>query len=259
MGKYDSSRTRVAPVFDHLMSRDASASTWLQPLLALGSYSTQMADFNPGPLLPCHEKLWGKTEKRLYPPKTLLRWLVKNASRPSSDTLWGGAETREKREKLVEHDRATIADALRSLDTRTQPGVWYVLEGRSAPDVFLETESAIIVIEGKRTERFATSVTTWMPKRSQMLRHMDAAYEIRGGKRVLGLMIVEGNGGADTVTVSDHWTQQAGEQILEQTQNDSLPHRGVEERRQIAAGFLGVTTWQRVCAEFSIPWPPYKD
>jgi hypothetical protein len=29
-----------------------------------------------------------------------------------------------------------------------------------------------------------------------MLRHMDAAWEICGGKHVLGLMVVEGQGGA---------------------------------------------------------------
>jgi hypothetical protein len=173
--------------------------------------------------------------------------------------LWGEGATREKREKLVARDAATIAEARRLLETRTQPGVWYVLEGKSAPDVYLETATATIVIEGKRTERTATSLTTWMPKRSQMLRHMDAAYEIRGHKRVLGLLIVEGDGGADAVTPSAHWANQANEQVLLQTLTDSLPHRSVEEGKEIAAGFLGVTTWQRVCAEFDVPWPPYND
>jgi hypothetical protein len=259
MGKYDSSRTRVVPVFDELTASATPSSPWLPPLLHLGSRSTQLVGFDPGPLLPNHGKFWGKTEKRLDAPKSLLSWLVQNASRPSSETLWGGPTTREKREKLVDRDPTTIAEALRLLNTRTQPGVWYVLEGRSSPDVFFETEFAIIVIEGKRTEYAATSVTTWMPNRSQMLRHMDAAHEIRGDKRVFGMMIVEGCGGADAVTASDHWVKQARKEILEPTLSDSLPHRSVEERQQIAAGFLGVTTWQRVCAEFSIPWPPYND
>jgi hypothetical protein len=259
MGERDSSKTRVTPVFNRLWDMDPSGVSWLVPLLALGSYSSQRLNFDPGQLTSPQPKCWGDKERRLNPPKDLLDWLVNNASRPRSDTLWGGSESRKKREKLVERDPATIAEALRLLKTRTRPGVWYVLEGNSAPDVYLETATAVIVIEGKRTEREATSVTTWMPQRSQMLRHMDAAYEIRGAKRVFGLMIVEGNGGSDAVTVSDHWAKQAQQQILEQTLTDSLPHRNLEEQKQIAAGLLGVTTWQRVCAKFAIGWPPFKD
>jgi hypothetical protein len=116
-----------------------------------------------------------------------------------------------------------------------------------------------MVIEGKRTEPKATTVTTWMPMRSQMLRHMDAAWDIRGGKRLLGLMIVEGHGDAEAVMPTDHWLTQANEQVLPSTLAASLPHRSVDERKQIADGFLGVTTWQRVCAEFGIGWPPCKD
>jgi hypothetical protein len=92
-----------------------------------------------------------------------------------------------------------------------------------------------------------------------MLRHMDAAWDIRGGRRVLGLMIVEGQGGAEAVTPTDHWLTQANEQVVLPTLVSSLPHRSAEEREQIADGFLGVTTWQRVCAEFEIGWPPCQD
>jgi hypothetical protein len=259
MGKYDSSRTRVVPVFNHLVSADPIGTTWLTPLLRLGSSSAQKLDFDQGRLTSGQPRWWGKNERRLDPPRDLLYWLVANASEPSSEKMWGTDATREKRKKLIARDPAIIAEAVRLLKTRLRPGVWYVLEGKSAPDVFLETTNALIVIEGKRTERMATSSTNWMPKRSQMLRHMDAAWEIRGAKRVLGLMIVEGDGGADAVAVSSHWANQARQQILERTLTDSLPHRSVEERRQIAGGFLGATTWQRVCTIFAIKWPPVDD
>jgi hypothetical protein len=117
----------------------------------------------------------------------------------------------------------------------------------------------LVVIEGKRTERKATAVTTWMRSRSQMLRHMDAAWDISGGKRVLGLMIVEGQGGADATTPNGHWLTQANDQLLAETLADSLPHRDPVERHQISDGFLGVTTWQRVCAAFGLSWPPCQD
>jgi hypothetical protein len=258
MGKYDSSLTRVVPVFDALMDRDATGRTWLLPLLRCGSRSTgRLSGITSSTLLACHPRWWGKNERRLDPPKALLRWLVANACAPASDDFWGGRATRTKRELLVKRDPGTISEALRLLgETSSTFRKWYVLEGRSQPDAFLETDTLLVVIEGKRTERKATAVTTWMSSRSQMLRHMDAAWEIRGGKRVLGLMVVEGRGGAEAVAPDDHWLIEANAQVLEATMAKSLPHRGVSDRHQIAEGFLGVTTWQRLCAEFGLGWPP---
>jgi hypothetical protein len=152
-----------------------------------------------------------------------------------------------------------ITEALRLLQGARATRVWYVLEGQSQPDACLETENLLVVIEGKRKERMATTVTTWMPRRSQMLRHMDAAWEVRGGKRVLGLMIVEGQKGAHAYAPSEYWLKEANDLALEQALVDSLPHRSSVERAQIADGFLGATTWQRVCAEFELPWPPCQD
>ena len=150
--------------------------------------------------------------------------------------------------------------ALQKLDLPVPRRAWYVLEGQSQPDAYFETTEFVLVVEGKRTEREATSTTTWMPKRSQMLRHMDAAsWATFGGKRVYGMMVVEGEGGLDAVTPSAYWNAEANAQVLEPTLHCSLPHRTQSERRAMADGFLGVTTWQRVCAAFSLAWPPTKD
>jgi hypothetical protein len=130
------------------------------------------------------------------------------------------------------------------------------LEGLSQPDAYLETDELIVVIEGKRTEPTATKRTTWMPKRCQMLRHMDAAWEIRGTKRVLGMMIVEAPNGACEVSPIEYWQDDANKQVGPESMASSLPHRCALESEQIADGFLGVTTWQRVCAEFGITLPP---
>lgn len=257
MGKQDSSRTRVEPVFNALIDRDASGRTWLASLLGLGSRSGGRIDaMRVGTLMRNHPRWWGKSERRLAAPRALLRWLVCNCSRPTSATLWGGAATRVRREGLVIREPAMIAKALRLLEEAPAARGWYVLEGPSQPDACLETDSLLIVIEGKRTERKATTTTTWMPFRSQMLRHMDAAWGVRNGKRVLGLMIVEGPGGADAKAPSDHWLKEGENQIQGPTLGASLPHRTQAEREEIADGFLGVTTWQRVCAEFGLPWPP---
>ncbi len=198
-------------------------------------------------------------ERRLDPPKALLQWLVEHAKAPLSKGLWGSAETKAKRERLVAGDPDTVAEALHLLEGSRKARGWYVLEGRSQPDACFETESLILVIEGKRTEREATASTTWMPQRSQMLRHMDAAMEVCNGKRVLGLMITEGEGGADATAPSEYWLGQAELQAHADTLGVSLPHRNPAERQEIADGFLGATTWQRVCADFGLPWPPVED
>jgi len=130
------------------------------------------------------------------------------------------------------------------------------LKADSQPDALVETETLLLVVEGKRTERKATVATTWMRRRSQMLRHMDAAWEVRGGRRVLGLMIVEGQRGIGATTPTEHWLREADEQVLEQTLTASLPHRTPAECNQIADGFLGVMTWQKLCSDLGLPWPP---
>jgi hypothetical protein len=259
MGTYNSSLTRVVPVSDALIDRDPSGRTRLLRLLQLGSRAVgRLDEVQTSDLLPDHPHWWGKKERRLAPPRSLMRWLVANACAPPSDILWGGKATREKRTRLVARDADVINEALHLLETSATFRKWYVLEGRSQPDAFLEADTALVVIEGKRTERKATTFTTWMPSRSQMLRHMDAAWDIRGGKPVFGMMIVKGPGGAEATAPSKHWVTQANDQVLIETLAASLPHREPREREQIAARFLGVTTWQRV-SEFGLGWPPFQD
>ena len=258
MGIHNSSKTRVVPVFDWLMDADGTGTTWLPQLLQLGSRAAGRLDARAiGPLASGHERWWGDHERSLYAPVGLLRWLVRNGVKPQSEAQWGrGDETIRKRHLLVEQDPETIAVALDLLQRGVVSRGWHVLEGPSRPDAYLKTESTIVVVEGKRTEREATTTTTWMTRRSQILRHMDAAWEVRGHRRVLGLMIVEGDGGWDATEPSPFWLAEAGRQVASPLFDDSLPHRDPATRAELANSFLGVTTWQRVCAQFRIPWPP---
>jgi hypothetical protein len=257
VGQYNSSKTRVAPVFEALFTGDPSGRTWLSKLLRLGSRSAVLApNFNPGALPGNHPHWWGTNERGLQPPRDLLCWLVSNAHPPTSMSLWGKAESREKREKLVVRDQETIAEALRLLAGPIKQRVWYVLEGVSRPDACLEAERALLVVEGKRTERKPTSSTTWMLNRSQMLRHMDAAWEVRDTRAVVGMMIVEGSEGQEALEPSAYWIDEAQKLMSPAVLSASLPHRTLAEQKEIAAGFLGVTTWQQVCRTFGLPWPP---
>jgi hypothetical protein len=88
---------------------------------------------------------------------------------------------------------------------------------------------------------------------------MDAATANFPRKRVVGLLIVEGDGDASALQPSEHWKTQCAAQYSPSMLRDSLPHRELAERSAIGENMLGVTTWQAVCAAFDIPWPPAPD
>jgi hypothetical protein len=122
-----------------------------------------------------------------------------------------------------------------------------MFEGPTSVDAYLETPELIVLVEGKRTERGPTTHTTYMSIRHQILRNLDAAWDMRGRRAVVAMFIVEGKG--DGGEVPNNWQEFATATTSADALAGSLPHRGCEERAAIADGFLGVTTWQAVCRE----------
>lgn len=260
MGRLNSSATRVVPIFDRLFAADRSGATWLPGLLSLGSRAAEVFAAPPlSTLVTGHRPTWGRAELALPAPLSLLEYLVKNLTTEQVGKSAGKGLVRKKREGLARRDVATVTEALQALQTSGRGRKWYVLEGPSKPDATLETEDAVLVVEGKRTERSCTSKTTWMGTRSQLLRHMDAAMDWFPGKQVLGLLLVEGDGGSEARIPSPHWVAECKAQYDPAMVASSLPHRSLGEKSTLAAGILGVATWQAVCAQNSIPWPPVHD
>ncbi len=259
MGKANSSSTRVTPVFDHLLNSDRSGASWLERLLRLGTRAEFAAiPKNLGVLVPNHPSWWGKNERRLSPPLGLLKWLVHNISCELVDKncKQQAKETRRKRRALACGDSEVLCEALSRLEAgkiKSGPGTWWVFEGPSYPDAFLKTNTLVLVVEGKRKENSNTTNTEWMEKRNQLIRHMDAAWEVAEGRAVLGLLLVEGKVN-DPKLVPKKWLQADTDLLV-----PSLPHRSGEVRQKIENGILGVATWQRVCYEFNITWPPVQD
>lgn len=248
-GVHDSSRTRVAPVFSALQSLE---SPWVGHLLALTASGAPDAglslslDAQPTTVLFGGK---GRKEKRLLAPSSLLRWLVQHVEQPTVlPTMRLGVRT--KREALFARHANETNEALRKIDEGLVRRGWHVLEGPTAPDVYIETADALIVIEGKRTEAGPTTDTTWMPGRHQMWRHIDAAWEVRGRRQVYGFFIVEG---AADGRIPQRWQVASQNTWSDHALSSSLPHRTPEERAQLRRCFLGVTTWQRVVREFGLP------
>lgn len=248
-GVHDSSRTRVAPVFSALQSLD---SPWLKQLLALTAFGAPEASRSLSVDTTPSAVFFGgrdRKEKRLPAPSSLLRWLVQNVEQPTVLPTMRPT-VRRKREALFARRASETSEALRKIDEGLVGRGWHVLEGSTAPDVYIETADALIVIEGKRTEAGPTTDTTWMPGRHQMWRHIDAAWEVRGRRQVYGFFIVEG---AANGSVPHHWQVASQNTWSDHALNSSLPHRTPEERTQLRRCFFGVTTWQRVVREFGLP------
>lgn len=251
MGEKDSSRTRVAPVFNMLYARDKTGRIWLPRLLCLptGGHPIRIS---PKWDSTIQDVGWGENEKKLDPPISLLSWLIRHPRIPVDGQLSHNLVKAQKRHDLIEGSDARLREALGLLSHNPEGHDWHIFEGKTQPDVFIQTADILIVIEGKRTEREATKETKWMTGRHQMLRHIDCAWEIKGKRKVVGFFIVEGDGTKDGVPT--FWLDQAQKTIGLDAIMSSLPHRGPEEQEGISQCFLGVTTWQRVCGEFGIDW-----
>ena len=237
-GKYNSSLTRVVPVFKSISKN----KDWLRTLLTLpkgGKTIDTDSDLSPT------YKYWGKDEYALDPPVALLSWLIRNIKNVPDN----GSDTVKKRRRLADGDPKTIEEALKLLRTKGEEKAWYILEGPSYPDAYIVSNDMIVVVEGKRTESDITTSTTWMPIRHQMWRHIDAAWEIKGRRKVAGLLIVEGS---DEHTVPEKWKASVKKAFDREVIIENFPHRSSREIENITNCFLGVTTWQIICREFGL-------
>jgi hypothetical protein len=86
MGEYNSTVTRVWPIFDCLLHNDPTGTTWLPSLLKLGSRSTivnQQIVASTGPLLPAlarfERKLSRPLRKVLGPKRASKLGSIRNA------------------------------------------------------------------------------------------------------------------------------------------------------------------------------------
>ena len=240
-GNHDASRTRVAPVFDALQAR---RNDWVRALLLLNRGGKQAAVDLEGLDLKFHKGYWGKTERSFDPPVALLSWLIRN---PTPQLL--APPVVPERTLLAEGEPGVVARALHALRTSAAPKGWHLLEGPTVPDVMIETPDALIVIECESPET-ETANSAVPAGRHPMWRHIDAAWEIRGRRRVFGFFIVPGQepeGGVPPVAEAAF-----GEALSESVLEANFPHRSIKERDAITACFLGGTTWNIVCKNFSI-------
>lgn len=249
MGKFDSSITRVRPIFRKLRERDIDS--WLPDLVRLPICGNEISlpaecDFGISEFFPNGNG----EERKLSAPVALLSWLIRHPQELARSKGACDSALLEERRELLSGSYGRMMEALSLLQDNHGGEKWHIFEGETQPDVFIATPSLMVVIEGKRTETGPTTETKWMTRRHQMLRHLDCAWEIRGKRRVVGFFIVEAESGGEEVPLK--WQEFAKNTISAEVIASSLPHRGPAEQNQIASCFAGVTTWERVCGRFGI-------
>src|SRR3954454_16112516 len=173
MGEYNSSLTRVQPVFNHLLDRSPDGELWLTELVEMAALSrggrawrpsTPLGKLLPGETPTDHGARVGRVfERTVAPPADFLRWLLNHPEAMSvRDPVTFGAKSQraqEWRRKLFSSDpnhvREAQAEELRQLDKRlAQRGrnKWWAFEGFSHIDCTLVTADFVLFVEGKRTE-----------------------------------------------------------------------------------------------------------
>ena len=248
-GRRDSSLTRVRPFFGALLAADPTGSAWLGRLLAIAPRAAAALGpllHTPGTLLAPLSSMTangrlGCFEYPVAPPRALLAWLIEHPEElewPEGERY--SAETTRLRRALIRDEppgsRAEVQAQARRLAMTRPPSAreWWRFEGTSMIDCVLMTEKLVVTIEGKRTERLSAA-TDWYPKRSQLVRNLEAAKQLAQGRSWASILISEtplpagSDAGLDAVLL------------------DSAPHLDAARRAELHRAYLGNVTWTQAC------------
>ena len=235
MGRYDSSKYRVVPLIEAIKKNPRNFEAFLKTVEGI-----------PDLMCPNDEKdyFYGDHEKQLKPTKAHLQDLVRYISKKRFDKIPNTSKKREalygmygdaEREK-AKNEALDLIDAV--YDEPILPKAWYIFEGSTNPDIYIEGDCYIILCEGKWTEPHITEKTTHLKEkdeqRNQMIRHIQGALHATE-KKVYAFYIADADCG-----YTDKLTKSA---LAEQIENETIQP---EEKNEILASFYGYTTWQKI-------------
>lgn len=255
MGRYNSSATRVQPVFRRLLERDPTGATWIGNLLRSASFAHRLTGAvrkSPGLLVTDGKP---RFEYPASPSEHFLRWLIEHPERmtwPVKDgkELRYGDDTQRRRERLLGRHgpaeaRAARHEALEQLDrlgAARSARRWWAFEGVTKVDFCVQTDRLVLFLEGKRTDTLSLS-NDWFASRNQLVRNMEAVGAVAAG-RACGVMLAV-----------EHPVPELDERTLE----DSTPHLTPEQRRELGCRYLGQARWEDICQACGIDFASLPD
>lgn len=245
MGCFDSTKTRVTPLMDYLGDNSKMINKFL-------SLFQRKPEINDKILEICYGKKTDghKGEKSIPAPISLLEWYINNPeflAREENKQDKNGypkKETIDNRESFFNKNPEIMKIAqvgikrLREKKEYKYGSSWYIFEGYTNPDIYIETESAIFIGEAKRTESELTGSVKWYKQRDQLIRHIDSVLD--NGKRVYSFFILDCR---DYANLDKH-----GKDFDYYKQ--SLPHRSDEEIKRFMETYIGCITWDELKNEF---------
>lgn len=238
-GIKDSTKTRVTPLMKTI-GKDKNKINLLFSLLPK--------------IQPIHddeeilEICFGENEKGLCPKQSLLEWLVKNTDKLTQLDNFGSNSktTQERRRQLFNGSESKKNEALRLIkEAPEKTKEWYIFEGYSKPDIYIETTSSIYIGEAKRTEPHLTTSTQWLDPRDQLIRHADSV--IDGPKKVYYFFIFAEE------KINDYDLNRYDS--LDYYQKN-LPHRkDKSDYQKFKDSYCGYTTWEKISELLNITFP----
>ena len=236
MGKYNSSIYRVRPLME-CIEKDCNAFLTVLSLVGIDALDVPQIFRYDGEIC---------CEMQLKPPKHHLASLIdRMASKIHEkvnitgvnrlDLFFGEQEKRENARIKAMMELERHYDTLTSSD---RP--WYMFEGFTNPDIFIEGDDYVIVCEGKWTEPHITTTTTYLSSvgeyRSQMVRHIQGALNYTN-KKVFAFYIVDAKCGYIEDLTKESFSRQLAFETIQLSETEKV---------QILESFYGYTTWQAI-------------
>jgi hypothetical protein len=180
-------------------------------------------------------------EAEIPPSAEFLHWLLEHPERlvwPTTRNMERvyGPPTQKKRKRLVAGESAARDEALKEL---AAVGVgksghkWWAFEGFTSVDCRLETETLLLLIEGKRKESLSDS-TAWFPGRNQVIRNLEVAQALAAGRKNFAVLLC-----AETLI-----------ELPEAAWANSLPHLSPAEIEELKHHYLGCAAWPAIAQQF---------
>ena len=257
MGENNSSETRVAPLGKFLLENHKKVNDLLS---LIGCTDIDFSEFHNENGIFFSEKKNGKivrSEKSLQPPRYHLENILRTICSIEKAKLFfikkveaSKVKARDVRLRFAQGE-IPLEEAINAI---TGNNGWANLETASHPDLFIENEKYILLVEGKLTEGHTTKRVQYIPHRSQMVRHIQNTIEYlekRGEKkRIIAFYILP----KDFDGIDNLKQKQAIEEDLDM---ETVPILA-DIRQKIIDAYYGCITWEDISEKLGIVFPAIK-
>lgn len=253
MGKNNSSEIRVAPFGEKLVENHDMVNSLLH---LVGCSRINFGEFSNNDIyFSGNNANIKKGEKALNPPKEHLKGIIDliYSDAGARDYFKEAVEKTHPKDEMVKENRLKLAACDYNLEYVYQEiennNKWAILEGASKPDLFIESDRFILIVEGKLTEPHTTKSTTYLMKRNQMLRHIQGAIEYnkknKQDKKIIAFYIVP-----DTFSeIKEIKNKDSFDEVINV---ESVKITDQEYKDLIKSCYYGCTTWEKIEKKFKI-------